>query len=74
METSKKKILGMDWIKRLARRFTPEQFRQQYLAKPLAQQRMEEQAKRRTDEELMAAFPERDHAVIVCGYQKERYI
>jgi hypothetical protein len=53
METSGKKILGMDWIKRLARRFTPEQFRQQYLAKPLAQQRMEEQTKRRTDEELV---------------------
>lgn len=60
METSEKKILGIDWIRRLARRFTSEQFRQQYLAKPLAQQRMEEQVKRRTDEELMAAFPECD--------------
>ena len=60
MEASGKKILGIDRIKRLARRFTPEQFRQQYLAKPLAQQRMEEQAKRRTDEKLMAAFPECD--------------
>lgn len=28
METSEKKILGIDWIRRLARRFTPEQFRQ----------------------------------------------
>ena len=60
METSGEKILGMDWIRRFVHRFTPEQFRQQYLAKPLAQQRMEEQTTRRTDEELMTAFPECD--------------
>lgn len=50
MEASRKKILGLDWIRQFARKFSPMEFQAKVLSQPII--------RRMTNEEIINAFPE----------------